>query len=133
MGKDNQILALLNAKMRVILCDNRTFLGTFAAYDKYMNVVLTDAMEVKKYKPRRKPLVEGKKDLGTVIVRGENIMSIIVDKEVSDWKVLVNVHAFRITQENVGKREYSFPIYRHEIFWQISGNQQISYFEEIRE
>ncbi|GBM08775.1 hypothetical protein AVEN_975-1 [Araneus ventricosus] len=67
--------------MRVILCDNRTFIGSFSAFDKHMNLVLTNCVEYKKYKPKRKPMVEGKKTIGTAIIRGENIMSIIIDEE----------------------------------------------------
>ncbi|GFT72140.1 small nuclear ribonucleoprotein-associated protein B', partial [Nephila pilipes] len=81
ISKKNQILQLLNCKMRIILCDNRTFIGTFSAYDKNMNVVLTDCVEYKKYKPKRRAPVEGKKTIGTAVIRGVNIMSIIVDEE----------------------------------------------------
>ncbi|GFT72142.1 small nuclear ribonucleoprotein-associated protein B [Nephila pilipes] len=81
VSKKNQILQLLRCKMRIILCDNRTFIGTFAAFDKHMNVVLTDCVEYKKYKAKRQPAVEGKKTIGTAIIRGENITSIIVDEE----------------------------------------------------
>ncbi|GFW47053.1 hypothetical protein TNCV_55071 [Trichonephila clavipes] len=67
--------------MRVILCDSRTLIGTFSAYDKHMNIVLTDCVEYKKYKAKRQPAVEGKITIGTAVIRGENIASIIVDEE----------------------------------------------------
>lgn len=70
--------------MRVILCDNRTFIGKFVAYDKHMNLVLQDAVEYRKYKPvRTKKVIEAKKNYGVIILRGENVMSIIVESEVS--------------------------------------------------
>uniref|UniRef100_A0A2L2Y630 Sm protein B n=1 Tax=Parasteatoda tepidariorum TaxID=114398 RepID=A0A2L2Y630_PARTP len=81
VGRNNQILQLLNAKMRIILCDNRTFVGTFSAYDKHMNIVLTGCVEYKKYKAKRRAPVEGKKTIGTAIIRGENIMSVIVESQ----------------------------------------------------
>ncbi|KAG8195512.1 hypothetical protein JTE90_019501 [Oedothorax gibbosus] len=81
VGQHNEILALLNSKMRVVLCDNRTFVGTFSAYDKFMNVVLTDAHELKKYKAKRKPPVEGKQHHDCLVIRGENIVSIIIDSD----------------------------------------------------
>ncbi|KAF8793132.1 Small nuclear ribonucleoprotein-associated like protein [Argiope bruennichi] len=67
--------------MRVILCNNRTFIGTFSAYDKFMNLVLIDCVEYMNYKPRRKPVIKGKRTIGTAIIRGEHIMNIIIDEE----------------------------------------------------
>ncbi|GFR13507.1 small nuclear ribonucleoprotein-associated protein B' [Trichonephila clavata] len=81
VGSKINILQLLKCKMRIILCDCRTLIGTFAAYDQHMNVVLIDCVEYKKYKAKKQPAVEGKKTLGVVIIRGENITSIIVDEQ----------------------------------------------------
>lgn len=76
---------MLNSQMRVILCDNRTFIGKLVAYDKHMNIVLQDSVEYKKYKPARtKEVIEVKKNYGVIILRGENVQSIIVhESEVS--------------------------------------------------
>ncbi|XP_071038750.1 small nuclear ribonucleoprotein-associated protein B isoform X3 [Parasteatoda tepidariorum] len=65
--------------MRIILCDNRTFIGTFSAYDKHMNIVLTNCAEYKNYVNKRKITIKGKKTIGTAIIRGENIVSVIVE------------------------------------------------------
>ncbi|GIY07646.1 small nuclear ribonucleoprotein-associated protein B [Caerostris darwini] len=81
VGRSNQMLQLINYRMRIILRDCRTFIGTLSAYDHHMNIVLTDCTEYRKYKPHRKPEVEGKKVIGTAIFRGENITSIILDEE----------------------------------------------------
>ncbi|XP_035205489.1 small nuclear ribonucleoprotein-associated protein B-like [Stegodyphus dumicola] len=84
VSKNNKVLQLLHAKMRVILCDKRTFIGEFVAYDKHMNLVLINCTEYKKYKPSKSKLkepIEVKKTLGVVILRGESVMSIIVESE----------------------------------------------------
>ncbi|PRD21574.1 UNVERIFIED_CONTAM: SmB [Trichonephila clavipes] len=81
VSSKNKILNLLKCKMRVILCDSWTLIGTFSAYDKHMNIVLTDCVEYKKYKAKKQPAVEGKITIGTAVIRGENIASIIVDEE----------------------------------------------------
>ncbi|GFQ81043.1 small nuclear ribonucleoprotein-associated protein B [Trichonephila clavata] len=81
VGNNINMLQLLKCKMRIILCDCRTFIGTFAAYDKHMNVVLTDCVEYKKYKAKKQPAVEAKRALGVALFRGENITSIIVDEQ----------------------------------------------------
>lgn len=45
-----------------------------------MNLVLTDCVEYRKYKPARtKNVIEAKKNYGVVILRGENVMSVIVE------------------------------------------------------
>ncbi|GIY50327.1 small nuclear ribonucleoprotein-associated protein B [Caerostris extrusa] len=79
VGRSNQILQFINHRMRIILRDSRTFIGTLSAYDHHMNLVLTDCTEYRKYKPHRKAEIEGKKVIGTAIFRGENITSIILE------------------------------------------------------
>ena len=93
VSKNNQVLQLLNSKMRVILCDNRTFIGKFVAYDKHMNLVLTDCVEYRKYKPARtKTVIEAKKNYGVVILRGENVMSVIVESSSVSLFILIGFY-----------------------------------------
>lgn len=51
----------------ILLKDGRTLVGKLIGYDEYMNMVLEDTEETKDENVRR---------LGTVVLRGNNIVSI---------------------------------------------------------
>lgn len=57
----------LNQKMILLLKDGRVLEGTLSGYDEHMNLVLEDTEE-RTEEIRRK--------LGTVIIRGSNVVSI---------------------------------------------------------
>ena len=57
----------LNARIGILLKDGRTMEGKLVGYDQYMNVVLEEADEKSTDQSRK---------LGTVVVRGNNIISL---------------------------------------------------------
>jgi small nuclear ribonucleoprotein len=57
----------MNRKISLLLKDNRILEGKLTGYDDYMNMVLEDTEERKSDQTRR---------LGTVILRGNNVVSI---------------------------------------------------------
>lgn len=57
----------MNTKVSLLLKDNRVLDGKLIGYDEYMNMVLEDVEEHGKENVRR---------LGTVILRGNNVVSI---------------------------------------------------------
>lgn len=57
----------MNQKLSLLLKDSRTIEGKLTGYDEYMNMVLSDVEET---------LGETKRRLGTVILRGNNVVSI---------------------------------------------------------
>lgn len=63
----NVLEKTLNQKLSLLLKDGRVLEGRLVGFDDYMNMVLEDTEERKEEDQRR---------LGTVILRGNNIISI---------------------------------------------------------
>lgn len=81
---------LINYKLRVITQDGRVYIGILLAFDKHMNVVLSDCVEERVLKKQiddiknkgsvdRDNLKVEKRVLGLVILRGEQILSTVVE------------------------------------------------------
>ncbi len=71
-------------RLRVTLHDGRYIIGTFLAFDKHMNLVLSEAEEfrlLKKGGNSANVLEERteKRSLGLVLIRGENVVSLAVE------------------------------------------------------
>lgn len=89
------MLQLLNFRLKLRLQDGRTFIGQMIAFDKHMNLVLSDCEEFRKLKKQQANLevhfrvepsnahptlkVEERRTLGLVILRGETIISMSVE------------------------------------------------------
>ena len=63
----NLLEKTLNKRVTLLLKDNRTLEGKLVGFDDYMNMVLEDTEEENK---------DIKRKLGTVILRGNNVVSI---------------------------------------------------------
>ena len=57
----------MNQKLSLLLKDGRNIEGKLSGYDEYMNMVLVDVEE---------SVDESKRRLGTIILRGNNVVSI---------------------------------------------------------
>jgi small nuclear ribonucleoprotein len=57
----------MNQKLTLLLKDGRIVEGKLSGYDEYMNMVLNDVEETND---------ENKRRLGTIILRGNNVVSI---------------------------------------------------------
>jgi len=57
----------MNQKLSLLLKDGRNIEGKLSGYDEYMNMVLVDVEE---------KVEENKRRVGTIILRGNNVVSI---------------------------------------------------------
>eukprot|EP00934_Nitzschia_sp_Nitz4_P008580 Nitzschia sp. Nitz4//scaffold183_size43938//34440//35061//NITZ4_007275-RA/size43938-augustus-gene-0.4-mRNA-1//1//CDS//3329539629//8570//frame0 len=81
-GKGSKLLRYVDHRLRVTLYDGRTILGTFLAFDKHLNLVLSEAEEFRLLRKGGSSLLEErteKRTLGLVLIRGENVVSLAVE------------------------------------------------------
>eukprot|EP00405_Crypthecodinium_cohnii_P003203 CAMPEP_0194749942 /NCGR_PEP_ID=MMETSP0323_2-20130528/3993_1 /TAXON_ID=2866 ORGANISM="Crypthecodinium cohnii, Strain Seligo" /NCGR_SAMPLE_ID=MMETSP0323_2 /ASSEMBLY_ACC=CAM_ASM_000346 /LENGTH=193 /DNA_ID=CAMNT_0039665261 /DNA_START=31 /DNA_END=612 /DNA_ORIENTATION=- len=80
-GRNTRMAQWLDYRVRVTISDQRMLVGTFMAFDKYMNVVLADCEEFRKIKSkgRKDEEKEVKRTLGLVTLRGETIVSLMAE------------------------------------------------------
>ncbi len=92
--KENSRLAdLINYKLKVFTQDGRVYVGELLAFDKFMNLILSDCVEERIPKNQLRKLQKGKNDvkvekrvLGLTILRGENILSTVVEDKPTTTK-----------------------------------------------
>ncbi len=77
------MLRYVEHRLRVTLYDGRTIIGTFLAFDKHLNLVLSEAEEFRTLRSKGgAALLEErteKRSLGLVLIRGENVVSLAVE------------------------------------------------------
>jgi small nuclear ribonucleoprotein B and B' len=82
-GKGSKLLRYVEHRLRVTLQDGRYIIGTFLAFDKHLNLVLSEAEEFRMLKSKGgAALLEErteKRSLGLVLIRGENVVSLAVE------------------------------------------------------
>lgn len=82
VSKTSKMLNYVNYRMRVTLCDTRQIVGRFMAFDRHMNLVLSDAEEFRQMPPKKGKTLEDREQrrvLGFILLRGENIISMTVE------------------------------------------------------
>ena len=77
MSRQSKFLMWINYKIRVTLTDSRVLIGTFLAFDKHMNLVLSETEEYSRIKAKNKKNdKERKRSLGLVLIRGDSVISL---------------------------------------------------------
>lgn len=81
-GKGSKLLRYVEHRLRVTLFDGRQIVGTFLAFDKHLNLVLSEAEEFRTMRKSSSAMLEErteKRSLGLVLIRGENVISLAVE------------------------------------------------------
>ena len=77
MSRQSKFLMWINYRVHVTLTDSRILIGTFLAFDKHMNLVLSDTEEYSRIKAKNKKNdKERKRSLGLVLIRGDSVISL---------------------------------------------------------
>ncbi len=69
----------IDYRVRLTIQDGRMFIGTFLAFDKHMNVIMSETEEVRRVKPKKGEEREMKRQLGMIVIRGQNIISMTAE------------------------------------------------------
>lgn len=85
--KKTKLSDLINYRLKVSTIDNKSYIGKLLAFDKYLNLVLSDTEEIRITKKSYQDLkqnktgtaVEDKRLLGLIILRGEQIVSLTIE------------------------------------------------------
>ena len=77
-SKASKMTQYLNYRMKVTIQDGRMIVGTFLAFDKHMNLVISDADEVRVTQVKGVDKEE-KRSLGLTLIRGETVIAMTVD------------------------------------------------------
>jgi small nuclear ribonucleoprotein B and B' len=83
MQRSSRMLTYVGYRMRVVLQDSRSLVGTFMAFDKHMNLVLGDCEEYRRIKNKKGSGIseekEEKRVLGLIILRGDAVVSLSIE------------------------------------------------------
>ncbi|EGW34031.1 uncharacterized protein SPAPADRAFT_134699 [Spathaspora passalidarum NRRL Y-27907] len=93
--KKTKMSDLINYRIRIITIDNRTYIGTLLAFDSHLNLVISDTIESRITKKSwanlkknnsagatsgtSKDVVLDKRNLGLIILRGDQIISLSIE------------------------------------------------------
>ncbi|KAJ1605976.1 hypothetical protein OIY81_3344 [Cryptosporidium canis] len=68
----------INYRIRVTVQDDRVMVGNLMAFDRHMNLVLSDCQEYRRVK-KGEESKELKRSLGLIMLRGENIVTFVAE------------------------------------------------------
>lgn len=95
--QNSRLSDLINYKLKVFTQDGRVYIGELLAFDKYMNLILSDCIEERiprgqllKLNSKNKDVINSIKPerrvLGLTILRGENVLSTVVEDKPNTTK-----------------------------------------------
>jgi small nuclear ribonucleoprotein B and B' len=74
MPRQNKMMQLVNQRLRITLEDSRTLVGQLLAFDKHMNLVVSDVEEFRQTKKG-----DQRRSLGLLVLRGKHIVGITAE------------------------------------------------------
>jgi Small nuclear ribonucleoprotein (snRNP) homolog len=87
INKKTKMSDLINFRLKISTIDNRNFIGTLLAFDRHLNLVLSDTEESRITKKSYQALKNNsgttptfdKRSLGLIILRGDQIVSLSIE------------------------------------------------------
>ena len=77
--RGSKLARFINSRVKVVVSDRRYFIGQMLAFDTHSNIVLRDCEEYRPNKKRKSgQIVESKRTIGLMILRGETVSHIDV-------------------------------------------------------
>jgi small nuclear ribonucleoprotein B and B' len=77
-AKRTKLMGFINYRVRLVVSDGRHFIGRFMAFDRHLNLVISDCEEFRKISNKTQNQREERRVLGLAIIRGDEVVSLSI-------------------------------------------------------